>query len=165
LENSEEQERRMTLRFCLIFSIFILTAPAWGQTEADEWFNQGLALYQANDFSGSMQAYQRVLDIRPLDAQAWNNLGIDLGLLGRYNDAMGAFNNATSLNKSYAEAWFNMGVIFDLQEDYPSAIQAYSRATQINPSYEKALYFKNIDTDIVMQPALSCSCQDQLPMI
>jgi hypothetical protein len=58
-----------------------------------------------------------------------------------------------------------MGVIFDLQGDYPSAIQAYSRATQINPSYEKALYFKNIDMDIVMQPALSCSCRDQLPLI
>jgi tetratricopeptide (TPR) repeat protein len=162
---ARSRREEMALRFCLILSIFILTAPAWGQTEADKWFDQGLALYQENNFSGSMQAYQKVLDIRPLDAEAWNNMGIDLGMLERYNDAVVAFEKATSLNQMYAEAWFNMGFIFHLQGDYISAIQAFNKATEINPSYEKALYFKNMDMEIVMQRPLSCSCQDQLPLI
>jgi tetratricopeptide (TPR) repeat protein len=164
-EHGKEQERRMTLRFCLILSIFILTAPAWGQTEADKWFDEGMALFQAGNFSGSLQAYQKVLDIRPQDAEAWNNMGSDLGMLGRYNDALAAFDKATSLNERYAEAWCNMGLIFDLLGNYPAAIQAYNRATQINPYYEKALYFKNRDMDIVMQRPLSCNCRDQLPVI
>jgi tetratricopeptide (TPR) repeat protein len=155
----------MTLRFCLILSIFILTAPVWGQSESDKWFNEGMALYQADNFSASMQAYQKVLDIRPQDAEAWNNMGIDLGMLGRYDDALAAFDKATTINQMYAEAWFNMGFIFHMRGDYPSAIQAFNRATQINPSYDKALYFKNMDMDIVMQRPLSCSCQEQLPLI
>jgi tetratricopeptide (TPR) repeat protein len=159
----EQQERRMTLRFCLILSIFILTAPVWGQTEADEWFKQGMALYQEDNFSESMQAYQKVLDIRPLDAEAWNNMGIDLGMLGRYDDAIEAFEKAISINQLYAEAWFNKGVIYDLQSNYPMAIQAYDRAIQINPSYEKAIDQKYRDIEMVNSYQLGCgyNCIDQ----
>jgi tetratricopeptide (TPR) repeat protein len=157
----------MTLRFCLILSMFmfILTTPVWGQTDADKWFNEGMALYQADNFSGSMQAYQKVLDLRPSDSEAWNNMGIDMGMMGRYDDALAAFDKATSVNPMYAEAWFNMGFIFHMQGDYPSAIQAFNRATEINPSYDKALYFKNMDMDIVMERPLSCGCQEQLPLL
>jgi tetratricopeptide (TPR) repeat protein len=147
--------------------IVAFTGPSLGQSNetSSYWFQQGMALYEQDRFSESLDAYEKALELDPTDSEAWNNRGIDLGLLGRYDEALESFERAVALNESYAEAWYNMGVIYDYKGYYYTAVQAYKKATQINPSYQKALVRRNIDTDIVMGPSLSCSCSDQLTMV
>ncbi len=145
--------------------IMAFAVPAFGQTTATDWFNIGMELYNQDNFTGSLEAYNKVLDIDPLDSQAWNNKGIDLGMLGRYDEALHAFGNATKINSSYAEAWYNAGVIYDFQGDLVSAIHAYNKATEIDPSYQKALVSRSHDSDIVLAPSLSCSCSKQIPLL
>jgi len=154
---------RLFLALLLLVAEF--TAPAWGQTTATDWFYNGMILYDDNKFNESIQAYDKAIQLNPLNEEAWNGKGMDLGTLGRYDEALRAFERATQINSSYAEGWFNMGVIFDLQGKYVDAIQAYNSATQINPSYQKAMVNKNRDIDIVMSSSLSCSCPNQLPMV
>lgn len=147
--------------------IVTFTGPSLAQSNetSSYWFQQGMALYEQDRFSESLDAYEKVLELDPTDSEAWNNRGIDLGLLGRYDEALESFERAVALNESYAEAWYNMGVIYDFKGYYYTAVQAYKKATQINPSYQKALVRRNIDTDIVMGPSLSCSCPDQLTLV
>lgn len=124
-------------------------APAFGQTNASDWFDKGVALYNEDNFTGSLDAYEKAIEVDPRNAEAWNNKGIDLGILGKYDEALYAFREATQLNSSYAEAWYNMGAVFDIQGKYVNAIQAYSTATRINPSYQKAWEAKNYDINII----------------
>lgn len=145
--------------------ITALIAPTLGQTDASYWFNKGMELYIQNNITGSIQAYDKSLELDSLNEEAWNNKGIDLGMLARYGEALSAFNKATTINSSYAEAWYNMGVIYDLQGDYPSAVHAYNEAIKIKPNYQKALEGKASDEDILLSPSLSCSCKNQLPVI
>jgi tetratricopeptide (TPR) repeat protein len=154
----------------LLALIIMLLAPALGQTDTSQtgatyWFDKGMTYYILNNYSESIKAYDKALEINPQNDQAWNNKGIDLGILGRYDEAISAFNKATTINSSYAEAWYNMGVIYDLQGKYRAAIDAYNKATQINPEYQKALENKNADIDVVMAPTLSCGCSRQLPTL
>jgi tetratricopeptide (TPR) repeat protein len=149
----------------IILIVMALAVPALGQTDATYWFNKGMDLYNQDNATGSLDAYNKVLEINPQNDEAWNNKGIDLGLLGRYDEALQAFDMATSINSSYAEAWYNMGVIFDIQGDLDSAIHAYNKATIINPSYQKALVNKNYDIDIIMSSGPNCGCNgNQIPM-
>ncbi len=162
----------MLAKFSLLFIMATLTAMtvttiALGQnnTSSNYWFMQGLASYEQENFSQSLKAYEKAIELDPLNSEAWNNKGIDLGLLGRYDEALQSFEKAVELNSSYAEAWYNMGVIYDFKGQYYTAVQAYKQATQINPSYQKALVRRNVDTDVVMGPTLSCSCNRQIAMV
>ncbi|MFB3765666.1 MAG: tetratricopeptide repeat protein [Methanotrichaceae archaeon] len=154
-------------KFILALSILIvaLTASALGERDASDWFNLGMVLYIQDNITGSLDAYNKALELNPLNEEAWNNKGIDLGILNRYSEALDAFNRATTINSSYAEAWYNMGVIFDLQGDYPSAVNAYNEAIKAKPNYQKALEGKASDEDILLAPSLSCNCPNQLPVI
>lgn len=139
-----------SLRLILALPLLVtFAAPAFGQTNASDWFDKGVALYNEDNFTGSLDAYEKAIEIDPGNAEAWNNKGIDLGILGKYDEALYAFREATQLNSSYAEAWYNMGAIFDIQGKYVNAIQAYSTATRINPSYQKAWEAKNYDINII----------------
>lgn len=158
---------QVSLALITLAMIMTFASPVLGQTNATSayWFQQGLAFYNQDNFSASLDAYNKALELDQRDSEAWNNKGIDLGILGKYSDAIRAFENAVALNDSYAEAWYNMGVIYDLKGDYYTAVQAYKMATQINPSYQKALVNRNYDTDRLMAHSLSCSCQDQLALV
>jgi tetratricopeptide (TPR) repeat protein len=136
----------------LLFIILAFAAPALGQTNAtaqseSEWFTKAVSLYNQDKFAESLEAYNKVLEINPNNAEAWNNKGIDLGFMGKNEEALDAFYKATSINSTYAEAWYNMGVIYDALGDLDRAIQAYNEATEANPSYTKAWYRKNYDID------------------
>ena len=134
----------------LLLLVMALAAPAWGQTNnSTDWFYKGMILYNENKFNESVQAYDKAIQLNPLNEEAWNGKGMDLGTLGRYEEALQAFDRATQINSSYAEAWYNMGVIFDLQGKYFLGIQAYNEATRINPNYQKAWVAKNEDINIV----------------
>ncbi len=108
-----------------------------------------MILYDGNQFNEAIQAYDKAIQLNPLNEEAWNGKGMALGILERYDEALQAFDRATQINSSYAEAWYNIGVIFDLQGKYFLGIKAYNEATRINPNYQKAWAAKNNDINIV----------------
>ena len=136
----------------LLLLIVAFTAPALGQINAtqlneSELYNVGMVLYTQDRYNDSLQAFNEVLDINPLNAYAWKMRGIDFGYLRNYNEALFSFYRAASINSSDAEIWYNIGRIYDLEGDLDSAIKAYNRATEINPNYQNAWFNKNQDMD------------------
>jgi lipoprotein NlpI len=72
----------------LILLIVALTAPVFGQINESqlnetEWFNVGLTLYNQEKFNESLQAFDKVIEINPLNAYACNYRGVDIGRLGQ----------------------------------------------------------------------------------
>jgi tetratricopeptide (TPR) repeat protein len=133
----------------LLLLVMATAAPAFGQTNETDLINKGMDFYNQDKFEEAIQAYDKVIEINPRNAEAYNNKGTALGVLGKYSEALQAFEKAKTINSSYAEAWYNMGVIFDLQGKYYPAIQAYNEATRINPEYQKAWIAKNRDIEII----------------
>jgi len=145
---------RMIMNLRLIQILLVLVMATYtsvsGQTNnSTYWFYKGMTLYGEDNFNESIQAYNKAIQLNPLNEEAWSGIGVDLAALGRYNEALQAFDRATKVNSSYAEGWYNMGVIFDLQGKYFLGIQAYDEATRINPNYQKAWLAKNNDINIV----------------
>jgi tetratricopeptide (TPR) repeat protein len=132
--------------------IAALAAPAYGQINLSgmnetELSSLGLNLFNQDNYTISLQAFNKVIEIDPSNEIAWKMRGIDLGYLKNYNGAISSFMRATQLNSSDAEPWCNIGIIYDMQGDLNSAIKAYNRATEIDPNYQKAWFYKNRDMD------------------
>jgi tetratricopeptide (TPR) repeat protein len=135
----------------LLLTILALNAPVFGQINESqlnetEWFNVGLTLYNQEKFNESQKAFDKVIEINPLNAYAWNYRGVDIGRLGKNNEAIASFRKATEINSSYAEPWYNIGRMYDIEGDLVSAIEAYNRATDIHPTYQ-AWFNKMRDMD------------------
>jgi tetratricopeptide (TPR) repeat protein len=148
----------------LIWAIAVPACVAENLTSMD-WFARGYDLYNLGRYNESLEAYTRSLDLNGTDEEAWNNKGIDEGMLGMYDQALASFQNAVAINQSYAEAWYNMGVIYDFKGNAYAAVQAYKVATQINPKYQKAWVRRNVNTDEIMGPSLSCACKDPIALV
>ncbi len=133
----------------LVLLSAVFAAPAIAQTNETAWFRMGMDYYSQGKFEEALQAYNKSLNLNPLNAEVWNNKGSSLGMQGRYDEAFQAFEKAIEINSSYAEDWYNMGAIYDLKGNYRRAIWAYGEATRINPGYQKAWIAKNAAISVI----------------
>jgi tetratricopeptide (TPR) repeat protein len=139
----------ISLLLCVVFA-----APAFGQANQSQLnetklLNIGLDLFDQNRYNESLAAFDKLIEIDPLNTVAWKMRGIDLAYMQKYDQAIFSFNQAAQLNSTDPEPWFNMGRVYDLVGDLGSAVQAYNRATQIKPDYQAAWFYKNQDLDII----------------
>ena len=116
---------------------------------AEEWFNEGNALYDLGKHDEAIKAYDRSISINPQYAEAWINKGNALYGLGKYDEAIKAYDQAISINPQFAEAWNNKGITLDnlgkydeAVQAYDEAIKAYDQAISINPQFADAWYNK-----------------------
>jgi tetratricopeptide (TPR) repeat protein len=100
---------------------------------AEEWFNEGNALYDLGKHDEAIKAYDRSISINPQYAEAWNNKGNALYGLGKYDEAIKAYDQAISINPQYANAWNNKGV----------ALQALGRTSEADAAFAKAEELEN----------------------
>ena len=88
--------------------------------------------------------YDKVLALRPSDAEAWNNRGIALRKLGRYSDAVASYDKALAIRPAYTEAWLNRGVALDYLGRYEEAIASYDKVLALQPNHTTALENREI---------------------
>ena len=81
----------------------VLMLPVCGQETAEEWFYEGLALYNQSKYDEAIRAYDEAIRLNPEDAGAWNYKGNALRGLGRYNEAIQAYDEAIRLDPKYTE--------------------------------------------------------------
>ena len=105
---------------------------------AEEWFNEGNALYDLGKHDEAIKAYDRSISINPQYAEAWINKGNALYGLGKYDEAIKAYDQAISINPQFAEAWYNKGNALYGLGKYDEAIKAYDQAISINPQFAEA---------------------------
>ena len=134
-------------KFVLIFIVLVvdmLFMPAFGQTTADAWNNEGVALYKQGKYNEAIEACDEALILDPNNIAAWFNKGLALRKLGKYNEAIEAYDEALMLDPSDAEAWNSIGIALDDQGYYEDAIEAYNEALGLDPNYVTARQNKDI---------------------
>jgi len=76
--------------YLLISNVILLINPAFAQSDAD-------ALYQAENWSAAVSAYQAVVASSPEDARAWARLAVSARQDGQYDIAISALAEAEAL--------------------------------------------------------------------
>ena len=102
------------------------------------WNLLGAVAAQKRQLEKAIYAFQRVLAIKPDDADAHNNMGNVLNEQGKLEEAIAAYNKALTINPNYAQAYNNMGNVLKAQEKLEEAIAAYNNALTIDPAYVQA---------------------------
>ena len=111
----------------------MLCMPAFGQTTAEEWIAEGVALMNQGEYNETLQALDNAIQLDPQDADAWYNKGRVLGIKGSYDEAIKAFDKAIEINPRFAQAWYNKGNVLMNLRDYDGAVQAYDKSHKLSP--------------------------------
>ena len=106
----------------------VLCSPSLAQTTAQEWIDQGFALYNQSKYDASLQAFGKAIDLDPGNADAWYNKGVVLFEQGKINDSLQAFNKSIEIDPLDADSWYNKG----------SALAALGRSTEAEDAFAKA---------------------------
>ena len=99
------------------------------------WKVLGSVLQKQSRVDESLVAKQRVLDLRPLDAESHNNLGNALHEACRFAEAEDRFRRAIALKADYAEAYSNLGNTLRTLGRFGEAITVCISATELKPGY------------------------------
>jgi tetratricopeptide (TPR) repeat protein len=80
---------------------------------AQDWYEQGFALTNEEQYSEAILAYQKALSYNRSLLNAWYYEGDALFRLGQYSDALLAFSNATAVDKDFVDAYFYESLVYE----------------------------------------------------
>jgi tetratricopeptide (TPR) repeat protein len=80
---------------------------------ARDWYEQGFALTNEEQYSEAILAYEKALSYNRSLLNAWYYEGDALFRLGRYGDALLAFSNATAVDQDFVDAYFYESLVYE----------------------------------------------------
>ena len=99
-----------------------------------------LSMEIRRDFPAAIEAYARVVALKPNWPEAHNNLGVALMKNGDLDKAIENFSWAVALKSDYSEALSNRGWAYAEQKKWREARADFEQALKFNPDDEGALY-------------------------
>ena len=109
--------------------------------EAEQWFENGLALEQQGAPTEQIvEAYQRAIELDPRSVGAMVNLGTLYYHRRRWAEAEYWYRRALEAEPGYALAHYNLGNLYDELDEADRAIEHYQQAIRLKPDYADAHY-------------------------
>jgi tetratricopeptide (TPR) repeat protein len=102
---------------------------------ANDYVEQGRALYVEGRYDDAIALQDRALQMEPSNAKAWLSKGIALAKLQRFEDALIAYEQAIAVKSDLLEAWFSKGFALTKLQRWTEAMIAYETVTQIKPDF------------------------------
>ncbi|NER36152.1 MAG: tetratricopeptide repeat protein [Oscillatoria sp. SIO1A7] len=112
--------------------------PEASTTDAETYFNRGIARYNKGDIAAAISDYNKAIEINPSYAIAYLNRGIVRYDQGDIAAAISDYSKALEINHNNAKAYNNRGIARKAQGDIAGAISDYNKAIEINPNYAYA---------------------------
>ncbi len=81
--------------------------------DALDWYDQGFAFTNEEDYGDALVAYGKALALNRSLLNAWYYTGDALFRLGRYSDALLAFENATAVDPDFVDAYFYESQVYE----------------------------------------------------
>ncbi|MBN1593740.1 MAG: DUF2723 domain-containing protein [Candidatus Coatesbacteria bacterium] len=97
------------------------------------------ALIASRQIGPAIEAYRRLAQLEPKDAQIRVSMGVLLDQVGNPDEAQKAFEEATKIDPNSAEAHNALGVAYAKKEDYANARKHWEMALAIKPDSESTL--------------------------
>lgn len=104
----------------------------------DSLYQLGMALQRANHLDKAVEAFKKVVELRPDDAAAYNDMGVVLQSQGKVPEATVCFNRTLEINEGSYHAYLNLGVVRGASSP-TEAIECYKKALEYYPGYPEAL--------------------------
>jgi tetratricopeptide (TPR) repeat protein len=105
---------------------------------AEEAFARGVALHQASDILGAIEAYEDSLALEPDRIEARSNLGAAFVRLGRYEQAIEQYRKALQLAPGNATIAFNLALALYKASRTPEAAEELQRVVDRDRSHRNA---------------------------
>lgn len=102
------------------------------------WKVLGAVYLEKKDYSKSLLATGRAVELLPEDAAVYNNLGNIYLRLDRFDDAELNFRKALGVAPDYAKALYNLASLLRVQRKYQESDASSRRALSIDPLYTNA---------------------------
>jgi tetratricopeptide (TPR) repeat protein len=106
---------------------------------SDEAFAKGVALHQAGDIIGAIDAYELALKLTPWRLDARSNLGAALVRLGRLEEAIAQYRKALETDPGQAGVRFNLGLALYKTGLAEEAAAEFRQVLERDPSQKSAL--------------------------
>jgi tetratricopeptide (TPR) repeat protein len=91
-----------------------------------------------NLYLPTLDALNRLLQIRPNDSGILDWCGSTLNQLGRYEEAIASYDRSLALKPDKDEAWSNRGIALGYLGRYEEAIASYDRSLALKPDKDEA---------------------------
>jgi len=102
--------------------------------EAHKEFDLGKARMQANDTPGSLQHFQKAIDLYPNYAEAYQLMGVVNLETGKFADAEPQLAKATEIEPKLTTAFFALGICRNQMAKYAEAEIALARGLELDPN-------------------------------
>lgn len=130
-------------------NVLVLNPP---NQEAQHWSVIGANLSAQGNYTGAMEAYQKVVGIDPNSSASWFNLGNTQKAAGRPEEALKSYNRSLALDPKNKLTWFNQGNTQAVNlSQYSDAIASYDQALGIDGNYSKAWFNRGVTQQTLMQ--------------
>ncbi len=115
-------------------------------TEAEPWYNRGVARDYLEDHAGAILDYSKAILMKPEYPEAFYNRGLARFNLGQFSEAINDFNEAIRIDPTPAEYFSSRGATKASRGEYREAIidlneAIFKRPKDVNPRLNKALAF------------------------
>jgi len=116
-----------------------MAPPKDALTRSDEAFAKGVALHQAGDVIGAIDAYEQALKLTPWRLDVRSNLGAALVRLGRFDDAIEHYRKALETDPGQVQIRFNLGLALYKKGAVEDAAAAFQQVLERDPGQKGAL--------------------------
>ncbi len=100
--------------------------------------NLGNSYHQLKKEEEAAAAYEKAIQLKPMEAAYHNNLGLALGASKKLDEAKAAFEMAATLDPMKAGDYlFNEGAMYNNNNDYPKAIEAFKKTLDKDPNEQE----------------------------
>ena len=102
---------------------------------AKEYFLDGCAFFEAEDFSQAEHRFIKSLELIPDRASTLTNLSAAQLKLKKYSEARATAEKAISVESDNSEAYLNLGLIEKDLKNFESAVKFFDKALSLKPDY------------------------------
>jgi len=92
--------------------------------------------FEAGRYAEAAEAYEKLVEQDPKDANLRASLAGALGALGRLDESLAQINLAIEMDPINPEAYHNRGVLYERQGNLEAAVKEYETALRYNPQYD-----------------------------
>ena len=97
---------------CLLLAALLALCATAQPDATEDILKQAIALHQAGDINGAIQAYQKYLAARPESLIALSNLGAAYARIARYEDAIAQYRHALKLQPGNTPVELNLALAY-----------------------------------------------------
>jgi tetratricopeptide (TPR) repeat protein len=114
------------------------------KTSGDEYFREGLSLYNKKQYSEAISAYKKALKLKPRSAQVAYNLGLAYKAKKSLSNASKAFTLAVKYEPDKPNALYMLGLTEKERGHNDAALTHLNRLIRTNPDFAEAHYLLGI---------------------